>query len=212
MRLPLGARFAAGSKEIYKKIFYKNEMPENIVQKYEEKRVSEITLRRSNFRVGWLQIAIIVLTIVTALIHLYKGVGMMNPPAGMHPGGPGGPAGGGQFTGQPGGSGHPGGAPRAFGPSILSFIPIPLSALFILNGVAYLVLLLALYLPALKAYQRIVRWLLIVLAVLTIVAYFLIAGVRFNLLGYIDKPIELILIVLLVIEDRQSQSPKIKLS
>jgi hypothetical protein len=168
--------------------------------------VSQVTLRRSKFHIGLLQIAIIVLTIVVALVHLYKGVSMLNPAAqGVHPGGF---AGGGHYGGRPGGGGGSG-RPRAGGPSILSFIPIPLPILFILDGVAFLVLLIALYLPALKAYQRIVRWVLIVLTVLTIVAYFLIAGTRFNLIGYIDKPIEIVLVILLLIDDRQSSRVKL---
>jgi hypothetical protein len=82
-------------------------------------------------------------------------------------------------------------------------IPVPLSTLFLLNCAAYLVLGIALYLPALKKYRRIIRWLLIVLAAVTIVAYFLIDGTRFDLLPYIDKLIEVLLIILLFIDDRQ---------
>ncbi len=154
--------------------------------------MSQVTLRRSISHIGLLQIAIIVLTIVTALIHLQKGLGM-----GSFAPHSGGPPPGGHFGGaRPGGSG--GG-----GPSIMSMLPLPLSTLFFLDAAAYIVLLIALYLPALKNFQRIIRWLLIALAVLTIVAFFLIAGTRFTLQSYIDKPVEIALIVLLLIEDRQ---------
>jgi hypothetical protein len=47
-----------------------------------------------------------------------------------------------------------------------------------------------------------------VLAAVTIVAYFLIAGTRFNLLGYIDKPVEALLIILLFIEGWRSTRVK----
>jgi hypothetical protein len=162
--------------------------------------MSQATVRRSISRIGLLQIAIIILTVLTAIVHLQKGLTMLGggaPPAGLHagPGGIGGRHGGGFGGGRPGGGG---------GPSLLALLPIPLPVLFLLNGIAYLVLIIALYLPALRPYQNIVRWLLIILAALTIVSYFLIAGTRFNLLGYIDKPIEVALIVLLLIEARQA--------
>src|SRR6266487_2670604 len=99
----------------------------------------------------------------------------------------------------------PAGRPGGGGPSILSFIPIPLSVLFFLNFIGYIVLVTALYLPVLRRYQRIVRWLLIVFAVVTIIAWFLVTGGSPNLLAYIDKPIEVALIVLLLIEDRQAR-------
>ena len=155
----------------------------------------QVAVRRSISHIGLLQIAIIVLTLITAVIHLQKGIATPSfsaPPGGAHNGGQFGPRPG----GGPRGPGGPGG-----GSSIMSLLPVPLPTLFILNGVAYLVLIISLYLPLLRPFQRIIRWLLIVLAVLTIVAYFLISGTRFNLLGYIDKPIEVALIVLLFIED-----------
>ena len=154
----------------------------------------QVAVRRSISHIGLLQIAIIVLTLITAVVHLQKGLATPSfsaPPGGAHNGGQLGPPPGGGLGRPPGGG----------GPSIMSLLPVPLSTLFILNGVAYLVLIIALYLPILRPYQRLIRWLLIVLAVLTIVAYFSIAGTRFNLLGYIDKPIEVALIVLLFIED-----------
>ncbi len=159
--------------------------------------MSQVTWRRTISHIGPLQIAIIILAIITALVHLDRGI-MTSALAGAHPavppGGPGGHAGG-----------PPAGRPGGGGPSILSFIPIPLSVLFFLNFIGYIVLVTALYLPVLRRYQRIVRWLLIVFAVVTIIAWFLVTGGSPNLLAYIDKPIEVALIVLLLIEDRQAR-------
>lgn len=139
---------------------------------------------------GPVQIGIIVLVIITALIHLQRGVGMGGGPPG---GGP--PAGG--------NGGPPGGAPGG-GFNIMQALPLPLPTLFLLNGIGYLVLLVALYLPALRPYQRIVRWLLIAFAAVTIIMYFVVAGFRFNPIGLFDKVAELALIALLVVEDRQA--------
>ena len=156
--------------------------------------MSQVSLRRTISHIGPLQIAIIVLAVITALVHLDRSIttGLLSgghaggPPPGSHAGGP--PRGGG---------------PRG-GPSLLSALPIPLSVLFLLNFAAYIVLIVALYLPALRRFQRITRWLLILLAVVTIIAWFLITGGSANILAYIDKPVEIALIVLLIIEDRQA--------
>ena len=82
----------------------------------------------------------------------------------------------------------------------MSLLPVPLSTLFYLNFVGYIVLVTALYLPFLRRYQAMIRWLLIAFAALTILAYFLIAGTMLNPLGYADKAVEVALIVLLLIE------------
>ena len=57
------------------------------------------------------------------------------------------------------------------------------------------------YLPFLSKIQRIVRWLLIVFTAVTIAAYFLIAGTHREMLGIVDKVIEGVLIVLLLVEE-----------
>jgi hypothetical protein len=78
-----------------------------------------------------------------------------------------------------------------------------LTPLFYLNALGYIVLLIALYLPALGRFHRIVRWLLIAFALITIIAWFVITGARPDTLGYTDKPVEVLLIVLLIVEDIQ---------
>ena len=156
---------------------------------------SQVTSRRSAGAIGALQIAIIVLVIITALIHLQRGLGMMG----------GGPPGGGQ-GGPPAGAqgGPPGG-----GFNIMQMLPIPMPILFLLNGIGYLVLVTALYLPALRQYQPIVRWLLILFTAVTIIMYFAIAGLRMNPVGLLTKAVEIALIVLLLIEGRRSSGSAI---
>lgn len=153
--------------------------------------MSEVTLSQRVSRIGPLQIAISVLAAVTGLLHLYLGIpqgSMMSHPRGGHP------AGGHMMGGSP----------------IMKMLPLPLPTLFILNCIGYIVLAVALYLPALPQfqsflrYQRVIRWILIVYTVITVVLWFLITGGHYNLSAYIDKPIEVALIVLLLIEDQQA--------
>ena len=77
--------------------------------------------------------------------------------------------------------------------------------LFILNGLGYLTLLAALYLPipALANYRPWVRWALMGFTALTIILW-VIMGAR-SPLGFIDKALEVVLIVLLFIESRQAK-------
>ena len=77
---------------------------------------------------------------------------------------------------------------------------------FILNGIGYLTLLAALYLPItlLVPYQRAVRWTLIGYAALTILAWVAI-GER-TPLGYSTTAGEVALIALLLIEGRRMRS------
>jgi len=152
--------------------------------------MNQATSSRRISAIGTLQIVIIVLVIITALIHLQRGIGFLGggPPGGRPAGGQAGPP--------------PGGGRGGF--NILQLIPIPLPYLFLLNGIGYLVLVSALFLPQLRQYQPIVRWLLIAFAAATIVMYFAISGFRFNPIGYLTKAIEVTLIVLLLIDGRQS--------
>lgn len=84
----------------------------------------------------------------------------------------------------------------------LGFQGLPL---FVLNGLGYLALLAALYLPVpqLAPYQNIIRWVLIGYTALTIVLWLVITGGQSNATGYIDKVVELLLIGLLLAETRQ---------
>ena len=74
--------------------------------------------------------------------------------------------------------------------------------MFILNGVGYLALLVAVYLPQLKKQQGLIRWAFIAYTAVTVIAWIAI-GSR-NTIGYTDKLIEVALIVLLFIEGRRS--------
>jgi hypothetical protein len=77
--------------------------------------------------------------------------------------------------------------------------------LFILNGLGYLGLLAALILPipVISDYRSLTRWVLVGYTALTIFLWILV-GAR-NAIGYADKIIELALIVLLVLEARNSR-------
>ncbi len=77
-------------------------------------------------------------------------------------------------------------------------------AIFILNGMGYLTLLAALYLPIpqLMPYHRAIRWIFIGYATLTIVIWIAI-GER-TPLGYANKLNELALIALLLLEARRA--------
>lgn len=152
--------------------------------------MSQLTLRRTVLRISWLQIAIIVLAVITGLIHLDKAM-MMGFFGGGHPMGT-----------APHGGGHPGAAHP--GPMLLIFQNLPL--LFVLNFIGYIVLVAALYLPIFRRWQRIIRWLLIAFTAVTIIAYFALLGFSPNPTGYMDKIIELTLVVLLLVEDRQAAS------
>jgi hypothetical protein len=150
--------------------------------------MSEAIQRQRVAGLSFLHIAIIVLAVVTGLIHLDRGITSSAMMMG-HAGGP------------PPGGAH--GAPHG-GPGIMAFIPIPIPILFYLNFLAYIVLAAVLYLPAMRPVQSIVRWLLIILAVVTIVLWYLVTGGMLNILSIIDKPVEVALIVLLLIDWRQS--------
>jgi len=152
--------------------------------------MSQVTSHRLSRAISTLQIVIIALVVITALIHLQRGIGFLGG------GPPGGRPGGGQAGPPPGGGGA--------GFNILAMLPIPLPYLFLLNGIGYLVLVSALYLPQLRQYQPIVRWLLIIFAAVTIVMYFAISGFRVNPLGFFTKSVEVALIVLLLIDGRRA--------
>ncbi len=153
--------------------------------------MSEISLRRTIPHLGPLQITIVLLALVTGLVHLYRAL-LMTFLAGPRPG---------HVPGPPPGS--------LGGPSpLMQLVFTALPVLFYLNFIGYVVLAGALYLPALVKYQRVIRWILIFYTAITILAWYLITHAQPNLIAYIDKPIELTLIILLLIDDRQTQLSK----
>jgi len=156
--------------------------------------MSQATASRRVNAIGTLQIVIIVLVAITALIHLQRGIALSagGPPGGGPGGGQGGPPLGG------------GGGPGRGGFNIMAMLPIPLPMLFLLNGIGYLVLVTALYLPQLRQYQPIVRWLLIAFTALTVIMYFAITGLRFNPVGMFTKAVEIVLIILLLVDGRRA--------
>ena len=87
--------------------------------------------------------------------------------------------------------------------AIMHFILVFPSFLFILNGLGYVALLAALYLPIpqVAGHHRLVRWVLMGYTAVTVVAWIAI-GSR-DLYAYANKLIEIILIVLLWLESRQ---------
>ena len=86
---------------------------------------------------------------------------------------------------------------------IVLAIPTKL-VIFYLNGLGYLVLVTALYLPLFQRWHRFIRWILIGYTMLT-VALWIRSGER-SLIGYSDKLIEIALMSLLWIEVRQSKA------
>jgi hypothetical protein len=109
-------------------------------------------------RFGAMQIAIVLLTIATALVHLYLAIFQMH-----------------------------------------------FDLLFIANGLGYLGLLGLLYLPIpmVTPYRAIVRWIFIIFTVVTVVAWYAI-GTR-DMLAYVTKAIEIVLIILLFLEGQQTR-------
>lgn len=79
--------------------------------------------------------------------------------------------------------------------------PFPL--MFYLNTLGYLVLVTALYAPPLHPVRREVRWVFIAFTILTIGMWFLLSPDH-TPLGYTDKVIEAVLVMLLIVDDRRS--------
>jgi hypothetical protein len=138
-----------------------------------------MTLPRRTTRFGALQIAICVLALVTAVIHIYLGVITQI-----------------MVSTQPEATAAAGGA-TALG---------VFAALFYLDALGYIVLTVALYHPAFARFRRLTRWALIALTVATIVAYFALIGGHFDAMGIGDKLVEVALIVLLVVEGRRDRT------
>jgi hypothetical protein len=140
--------------------------------------VTTMTAPRNATRFGALQIAICVLAAATAAVHIYLG-------AITHI----------MIATQPEATAAAGGA-AALG---------IFAALFYLDGLGYIVLTGALYHPAFARYRRLTRWALIALTVATIIAYFALIQGQYDAMGITDKIVEVVLIVLLVIEDRRDR-------
>src|SRR5258708_1431710 len=103
--------------------------------------MSQVTLRRTISHLGPLQIAIILLAVVTGLVHLYRGLMMTflaGPPTRHFAGSP-----AGHFAGPP--AGH-----FAAPSPLLMLVFTALPVLFYLNFLGYIILATALYLPLLR--------------------------------------------------------------
>jgi hypothetical protein len=137
-----------------------------------------VTLPRNTTRFGALQIAICVLSAATAVCHIYLGVITQI-----------------MVATQPEATAAAGGA------AALGFF----AALFYLDALGYIVLTVALYLPALARFRRLIRWALIALTAVTIIAYFALIQGHYDALGIGDKIVEVALIVLLVVEGRRER-------
>jgi hypothetical protein len=89
--------------------------------------------------------------------------------------------------------------------AVMHFVLIFPDVLFILNALGYMTLLPALYLPIpqLAAYRRLVRWVLLGYTALTILIWVVI-GQR-DLYAYTNKVIEVVLVILLWLENRQNR-------
>jgi uncharacterized membrane protein YphA (DoxX/SURF4 family) len=138
-----------------------------------------MTAPRNATRFGALQIAICVLALATAVVHIYLG-------AITHV----------MVATQPEATAAAGGA------AALGFF----AALFYLDGLAYIVLTGALYHPAFARFRRLTRWALIALTAATIVAYFALIQGQYDAMGIGDKIAEVVLIVLLVVEGRRDRT------
>ncbi|TMC20544.1 MAG: hypothetical protein E6J36_12930 [Chloroflexi bacterium] len=117
------------------------------------------TISKGFPRIGLLQIAVALLAVITALIHLNLGV-------------------------------------RGF----MIGLGGPLPILWILNFVGYMVLVTALNLPSLQRVQSITRWILIAYTALTVILWYLIASSHADTIDYVDKLVEVVLIILLLVE------------
>jgi hypothetical protein len=140
--------------------------------------MATLMMRRSVTHVSPVRIAICALVAATALVHLSLGA----------------------FTSmlvatQPALAASMGGA------TMLNVM----AGLFYCNFAGYVALGTALYLPALRRFQPLVRWALIGYTALTILAYFGLAAGHYDAFGFADKACEVALIALLVIEGRRAR-------
>jgi len=96
------------------------------------------------------------------------------------------------------------------GTALIHFSLLFPDVLFILNGLGYLALLAAYFLPIdlARNNHNLVRWLFIIFTVVTILAWVAMGNKSWpgGSLGYLTKLIEIVLIGLLVVDGRQSSS------
>jgi len=138
-----------------------------------------MTLPRKTTRFGAVEVAICVLALATAVVHIYLGVITHI-----------------MVATQPEATAAAGGA------TALGFF----AALFYLDGLAYIVLTVALFHPAFARFRRLTRWALIALTAATIIAYFALIQGHYDALGIANKINEVALIVLLVVEGRRDRT------
>lgn len=94
----------------------------------------------------------------------------------------------------------------AFGNGMLPMGTLPI--LWLLDGIGYLALLTALYLPSFAAIQPLVRWVLIAYTALTVIVWFFATHAAYDPFDYTDKLIEIVIILLLIIEDFSIKRPR----
>jgi hypothetical protein len=138
-----------------------------------------MTFPRRTTGFGPLQVAICVLALATAAVHIYLGAITQV-----------------MVATQPEATAAAGGA------AALGFFAV----LFYLDGLAYIVLTAALYYPGFARFRRLTRWALIALTAATIVAYFVLIQGQYDAMGIGDKIAEVVLIVLLVVEGRRDRT------
>ena len=141
-----------------------------------------MTVPRNATRFGALQVAICVLALATAAVHIYLGVI-------THV----------MVVTQPEATAAAGGA------AALGFF----AALFYLDGLGYIVLTVALYHPAFARFRRWTRWALIALTAATIIAYFALIQGHYDAIGIGDKIAEVVLIVLLVMSSARTRTQEL---
>ena len=141
-----------------------------------EKARSSMNNSKRLSQMRFLRLGIIVLTALTAVVHLVLAFGTFWV----------------RFQGP---------APAHSSPEGLLMIAV----LFLLNCVGYLVLVIALYMRRLQRFQRLTRWLLIGYTALTIVVWYFIEFGRADMFDYSDKFIEVLLIALLLLDGRRTR-------
>jgi hypothetical protein len=140
--------------------------------------IATFTTRRNATRVSPLPVAICALVGVTALVHLMLGA-MTTVMVATQPA-----------------------LVASMGGALMLSV---MAGLFYCNFAGYVVLGAALYLPAVRRFQRITRWALVGFTAVTVLAYFALAAGHYDAFGFADKACEIALIALLLIEGRRNR-------